>query len=200
MENSLHCSTSISQGFTKQHNLFQRVIEFDDSEAFNKLFKKFYTPLCYFSMRTVGTREIAEEVVADVFVKFWNGRHKIQINTSFESYIYRSVRNQSIDYLRSSLNEKVTKESIDTLDFDTHGIEYNNSDPVADAMNFVEKAICKLPKQCQLVFRMNKIDGMPYKQIALELKLSTKTVEAHISNALKQLRAELRPKHQLIFG
>ncbi len=185
---------------SKIEGAYKAVIEHDDVSAFRGLFKKYYTPLCYYSMKTVGNKEIAEEVVSDVFMKFWRDRHKIQIHTSFDAYIFRSVKNHSLDYLRSSLNEKIIKEPITGYYNDT--IAADNESPInqsqyLETAQIIEEAISRLPQQCQLIFRMNRLDGLKYREVAQELNLSMKTIEAQVSKALKQLRTEL--VHQQYF-
>src|SRR4051794_26655867 len=81
-------------------NLFGRVVATGDYHAFRELFTHHYRSLCNYAMRVVITREIAEEVVSDVFVKLWKNREQIEVHTSFQAYIYRAVRNQALDYLK----------------------------------------------------------------------------------------------------
>jgi RNA polymerase sigma-70 factor (ECF subfamily) len=166
----------------------------DDQQAFASLFKKCYTPLCYYAMKTVASREVAEEVVSDVFVKFWNNRHKIQVHSSFDSYLYRSVKNHSLDFLRSSLNEKFNKESLSEYHAENIAADYDT--PIEqlstqETTYHIEQAISKLPKQCQLVFRMNRIEGLKYREVADKLQISMKAVESNMTRALKQLREQL---------
>lgn len=174
-------------------SLFRNIIEKNDYQSFCALFKKYYTPLCYYSIKTVGDKQIAEEVVSDVFMKIWKNRARIQINSSYDSYLYRSVRNHSIDYLRSSLHEKFIKEPISDLHRDNlHEAEYTSSPGEFDeTLTRIEQAINQLPKRCQLVFRLNRLEGLKYREVSEKLNISMKAVEAQMTRALKILRSEL---------
>lgn len=169
------------------------ITQHNDLAAFNVLFQKCYTPLCYYAQKTVGCREVAEEVVSDVFVKLWSNRGKIQVHTSWESYLYRAVKNHSVDYLRSSLHEKIIKEPIndycESLSCDTK--TYLEKQAVEDDLEKIEILIGQLPRQCQVIFRLNRLDGLKYREIATQLNISIKAVEAQVSRALKQIRQQV---------
>src|SRR5689334_3420596 len=87
-------------------SLFVLVVEEDDYAAFEKIFKSCYKSLCGFANQIVRSRELAEEIVDDVFYNLWKNRKKIQINASFRPYLLTSVRNKSLDCLRKMKHEK----------------------------------------------------------------------------------------------
>jgi RNA polymerase sigma-70 factor, ECF subfamily len=185
--------TAIRKSNLTIESLFRNILEKDDYPSFCTLFKKYYTPLCYYSIKTVGDKQIAEEVVSDVFMKLWKNRHRIQINSSYDSYLYRSVKNHSIDYLRSSLHEKIIKEPIT----DFHRDSFHESESMTSPGEFdetlarVEQAIAQLPKRCQQVFKLNRLEGLKYREVSEKLNISMKAVEAQMTRALKILRTEL---------
>lgn len=71
-----------------------------NQQAFEKFFKMFYAPLCGFALGFLGDRDEAEELVQDTFVKLWEKRDEISIETSLKSYLYSSVRNACFNYLK----------------------------------------------------------------------------------------------------
>jgi RNA polymerase sigma-70 factor (family 1) len=186
-------ASSLERGQKLQLNvLFLRVIEHDDYKAFEDIFKNSYYSLCNFSNKLVHSRELAEEVVDDVFYNLWKNRKKIQINTSFKSYLLTAVKNRSLDYLR-----KLKKERNLAIE-NAAGIACNQS-IASETMAFeelsrkIEKAIQALPKQCKLIFLLSRDQELKYKEIAEMLNISIKTVDTQMGRALKHLRQNVLP-------
>ncbi|PWJ60007.1 RNA polymerase sigma-70 factor (ECF subfamily) [Dyadobacter jejuensis] len=181
-------------------SLFGRVVKKGDYYAFRELFTNHYRYLCNYAMRVVETREIAEEVVADVFVKLWKNREQIEVHTSFQAYIYRAVRNQALDYLKLKMHRQYEKESLDSIQWSmSHADHFSPMDELAfnETYNHIERCIQALPCQCQVIFRLSREEGLRYKDIAEKLNISVKTVETQMSRALKVLRERV-PAHRLV--
>lgn len=166
--------------------LMDRVLSEDDYMAFQLLFKRMYSPLCQFCIKFVQAREIAEELVSDVFYNVWKNRKRI-IVTSPKAYLFTSVRNKAYDHLRKikksiwvDLNEAnhLASENTDSQDI---MIQHELSQKI-------ERSIAGLPKQCRLIFELSRDHGMKYKEIATMLNISIKTVETQMGRALKNLR------------
>ncbi len=180
--------------------LFKKVVNDGDYVAYRELFNSYYYPLCTYSMRVVVAREVAEEVVSDVFVKLWKNREQIEVHTSFEAYIYRSVRNQSLDYLKLKLHRVRKRETLESIQWNIAYADHHT--PVEEVLfnefyDRVEGCISDLPRQCQLIFRMSREQGLRYREIAEELKISIKTVETQMGRALKVLRERV-PENRLV--
>jgi RNA polymerase sigma-70 factor (family 1) len=181
-------------------NLFGRVVATGDYHAFRELFTHHYRSLCNYAMRVVVTREIAEEVVSDVFVKLWKNREQIEVHTSFQAYIYRAVRNQALDYLKLRIHRQNERESLDSVQWNmTHADHFSPADELSfnEFYEHVEGCIQALPRQCQLIFRLSREEGLRYRDIAERLAISVKTVETQMSRALKVLRERV-PEHRLV--
>lgn len=181
-------------------NLFGKVVANGDYLAFRELFTHHYRSLCNYAMRVVVTREIAEEVVSDVFVKLWKNREQIEVHTSFQAYIYRAVRNQALDYLKLKIHRQNERESLDNVQWNlTHADHYTPIEEMAfnEFYERVEGCIQDLPRQCQVIFRLSREEGLRYRDIAERLKISVKTVETQMSRALKVLRERV-PEHKLV--
>ena len=156
-------------------------------ENFELLFKEQYTNLCRYSLSFVHDPEYAREIVQEVFISLWEKRHETNILTSVRSYLYRAVKNKSIDYLRSSkAKQKFEQETLLNKLPDTGNpaelTEYSELEKM------IEKALKKLPAKCYTIFSMSRFDNLTNKQIAERLKLSVKTVEAQMTIALRKLK------------
>lgn len=202
METKLYASTLPSANSQKKvlENLFGKVVANGDYYAFRELFTHHYRALCNYAMRVVVTREIAEEVVSDVFVKLWKNREQIEVHTSFQAYIYRAVRNQALDYLKLRVHRQYERESLDSVQWNmTHADHFSPAEEMSfnEFYNYVEGCINDLPRQCQLIFRLSREEGLRYRDIAERLAISIKTVETQMSRALKVLRERV-PEHRLV--
>lgn len=155
------------------------------------LFRLYYRPLCTHAVRYVYSKEIAEDLVADVFYTFWNTQAFRSVKFSYRSYLFRSVRNRAYNYLMNELKKT------DSLESATQH-ETSPSDRPEPIMHFeelyhkIDELVATLPPQCQKVFLLNRFEGKKSREIADELKLSVRTVEGHIAKALSTLRCGLK--------
>lgn len=176
--------------------LITRITE-SDSKALELLFKRYYPALCFFSNRFLNNKYLVEEAVSDVFLNIWLKRGRIKIQTSIKSYLYSAVRNQSINYLKKKdYNfedlEVVDKERIITSLSPDHFLFHE------ELKNEIEKIIQSLPDKRQLIFRMSRIDGLSYKEIAEILSISINTVQNQMGHAVKYLTEQL-PRIKKLF-
>ncbi len=141
-------------------------------------------------MEYVKDHDIAREIVQDAFANLWEKRDSIQLDRSPKSYLGTSVRNRCLNYLR---DHKKFDRSI--LEFEGLGAghDYVEHDHlVVDELKAsIEKATNDLPDKCRQVFLKNRVENMKYKEIADELDISVKTVEAQMSKALRIMRDKL---------
>ncbi|GAB3178233.1 RNA polymerase sigma-70 factor [Telluribacter humicola] len=180
--------------------LFGKVVREGDYIAFRELFTRHYRSLCTYAMRVVVVREIAEEVVSDVFVKLWKNREQIEVHTSFEAYMYRAVRNQALDYLKLRSYRCRERDSLDSVQWNmAHADHYTPIEEIAfnEFYDRVEGCISELPRQCQVIFRLSREEGLRYREIAERLQISVKTVETQMGRALKVLRERV-PENRLV--
>ena len=161
-----------------------RQIKNNNSHALKILFEKYFGPLCFFSFQIVKSNELSEESVSDVFTNIWLKRNTIEIRTNFKTYIYTAVKNQSINYLR--------QEKRYSQNTDSNNLHLIVSDQTADQSilqqnleNKIDSLINELPKRRGLIFRMNRIDGLSYKEIAEILSISINTVQNQMVKAVK---------------
>ncbi len=157
-------------------------------EKFEKLFKELFKPLCAFTYKYLKDTDLCKEIVHDVFVNLWEKRAQIDLSKSVKSYLYSSVTNRSLNYLRD--NKKFVKTE-DFSIFEQNSCESDDFLAEQDLQAKIHKTLDELPEKCRKVFILNRFEGKKYKEIAQELDISEKTVEAHISKALKALKANL---------
>lgn len=162
----------------------------DDIAAFEILFRKYYADLVNYSFSILKDFDASEEIVQDFFYNYWKNRKEINIKVSIKSYLYRSIRNNSLKYLdslavRRKYADRVMASSKDYTDFENNELEF------AQLNELIEEALKELPERSGRIFRMSRFEGMKNEEIAKELSVSVKTVEANMGKALKLLRKRL---------
>jgi len=157
---------------------------------FEELFNANYSILCAYANGFLKDVDASEEIVQEVMFKVWVNRESLEITSSVRSYLFRAVRNGSLNMLKHvNIREeyKSAKEREDTSFQDSMEDEIIVSE--LDAK--IRAAIDELPMERRKVFIMSRYDGMTYREIAEQLGISVKTVENQMSKALKYLREEL---------
>jgi len=176
--------------------LFHRIALKDDEEAFRILFVEFFSSLCVFAHRYIESWETCEDIVQDTFFKVWKNRKNIEISASGRNFLITGVRNNCIDYLRK-LDTKMSWQQKELLNSPTYTTESLYS--AIELENMLNKALARLPENIRLIFEKNRFEGKTYAEIAAEQNISVKTVEAHMSKALKKLRIDLKDYLPLLF-
>jgi RNA polymerase sigma-70 factor, ECF subfamily len=157
-----------------------------DRLAFEKVFFGFADRLYYFAMRYLRNQHDAEELVQEVFVKLWENRGSLNEELSFSGYLYTIARNTIFNQNRKRVNEKVYQDYVKNA-LQLASTKTEDDLIYADIKNLVDKVVEDLPPQRKLVYKMSRDQGLTYKEIAQELSLSERTVEAHIRLALKTI-------------
>lgn len=168
-----------------------------DEREFEQLFKSHFQFLCNFAKQYVEDIDIAQDLTQKVFIRLWEKREELDANMSIKSYLFTAVKNRCLNYLR---DQKKYRSKI--LDVDCGEVEIAiEEDHFAEKelSEKIEAALSSLPEKCRQVFEMSRFQQLKYKEIAEELDISQKTVEAHMSKAMKTLRKLLKPFIWLFF-
>lgn len=172
--------------------IFVRLSEAPDRSLYNYFFDKYYPKLIWFALIFVKNHNAAEEVVSDVLLSIFKKRKKLASSNNIEGYIFISVKNQSLKYLRKNKRQ---------VYFDNFESEADllMTTSVTPEYEFIENefyrvikcTIDSLPPKRKIVFRMIKEEGLRYQDVAQLLGLSIKTVETHMGLALKTLHENI---------
>ena len=181
------------QDFSKQAEDELGVLFADDNRAaFKQLYISYYSRLYAYTLKFVKSSELAEDIVQEVFLKLWEGRHKLTEVNSFRSYLFTICKNTTLSYLSRAAVERDIKNKIiaaaPTHHSDTeHTILYNEFEEV------LYQAIEQLPPQRRQIFTLCKLEGKTYEEVANHLGISPGTVNDHIVKATKSIREFLLP-------
>ncbi len=164
-------------------------------KGFELLFRKYYTNLCNHAIRFVYSKEMAEDIVAEVFTNFWQNKVYENITTSYRSYLYTSVRYRAYNTIKNEINRTTNLEN-NEFDF-----QYSDSSVVLqpdEILHFheltkkLETSIQNLPQQSRKAFQLNRLEGKKYTEVAIEMQITVSAVERLISRALAKIRQELK--------
>ena len=163
---------------------------------FQKIFEEYYQGLVVFAKKYVVDLDTAREIVQDFFVKFYEKQHFLNINTSVKSYLYLSVKNSCLNYLKSNNIRQRHYENMLILENDDS--DWSDKMEETELEEKIYKAVKNLPTKCSQIFKMNRFEGFSNKEIADELNISKRTVETQISKALKILREKFKDYIQIL--
>lgn len=166
-----------------------------DAKAFEYIFKSYFQSLFNYAQDLLHSRYIAEEIISDVFTRFWETRTQLNIESSVKSYLFRAVHNQCISHVRQHKVEDKYK-SYFTYYFN-EGFSYGSAYPLeklltSEMESKIEEILENLPEQCRNMFLLSRQKGLTHEEIALKYNVSVNTVHTQISRALKKFREELK--------
>jgi RNA polymerase sigma-70 factor (family 1) len=172
--------------------LQMRIAQFEDQKAYEELYISFYRYLYNFAWSFVRSKQLAEEIVSDVFIKIWLKRKTLESITNLKVYLYVAAKNVSLNYLENSK----TRSFSDIQDFSSELIS-TYSDPeqlliTSDMLVLINNAIAQLPSRCRLIFQLVKEDKMKCREVAEVLQISIKTVEKQVSIAVRKIGNAVR--------
>lgn len=180
----------------KNVEILLAAISRNEEAALTKLIERFSTELYIFAFGIVKRKEVAEEIVSDVFFRLWSERKNIRRIQNIRAYLIIAVRNNSLAYLRSKINKPyLTLDEIDT--FELEPLKCPETILIdKETMALINSTIAQLPAKNKMVFTLAKINGLKYKEIATLMNISTRTVENHIASALERIDKILSIENQ----
>ncbi|RAJ97811.1 RNA polymerase sigma-70 factor (ECF subfamily) [Larkinella arboricola] len=169
----------------------RRTFEENPQKGCELLFRRYHQALCSHAVRYVYSKETAEDLVSDVFCKFWKTRAYAAVTSSYRFYLFRSVRNEAYNYLRLEFQKL---DGIETAEVREDALSQRPDQVLQfeEVAHKLESLVESLPPQCRKVFLLSRFEGRKYQDIATELGLSIKTVEVHMVKALGIVRRGLK--------
>lgn len=161
----------------------------DPEKAFKFIYDEWYEKLCLSAYKMVQSIDASKDIVQEVIMELWKKKDTIDINTSLLAYLQRSVQNRSINYIKAKANNLGNLDALDKIE---DGAYSNQVLMEAEELKErITEAIESLPDKCKIVFALSRYQEKSYQEISETLGISIKTVENHISKALKILRKNL---------
>jgi RNA polymerase sigma-70 factor (ECF subfamily) len=162
-----------------------------DKSIFEEVYREYYIPLCYYSLKYVEKIEDSEEIVQNLFLKLWEKHEELEINSSLKAYLYRAIQNYALNLLgkKKTIEKYVLHQEWQSYDNSENGLQKLETEELSIIL---KHALLRLPEKRRRIFELSRFDGMKYGIIALQLSISVKTVETQMTKALKYLRVILK--------
>lgn len=161
----------------------------DNEQAFRMLYERYWKRMLIKAYNLLRSHDLAEEVVQDAFINMWKRRHTLLLRNSFHTYISAVVKYEVMSKLALRFTQPLYLDDMVIAPAQDHSTQqWLDFD---ELYGEIQQTINTLPEKCQLVFRLSREEGLTARQISESLQISPKTVEAHISKALRTLRISL---------
>ncbi|RAV27936.1 RNA polymerase sigma-70 factor [Sinomicrobium soli] len=162
-------------------------------QAYRTIFMEYYKIVLAYLIKLSGDMVLSEDLAQGVFLKLWTRRNAINIHTSLKKYLYSTAYNSFMDYHRAAEREKTMHaDYLYTSGLIQEEQETGHRQKLDRDICRLKKLIGELPPRCRKIFLLNKLEGKKYREIAEQLDISVKTVEAQMYIAMKKLREELK--------
>lgn len=168
-----------------------RRLKNDDKSAVDELFGYYYPRLYHFSKSILKIETDIDDILQEVFVKIWLNRNKISNIETFNAYIFTITKNEVLNLIRSNLRDHTFK---DELFLRAVAEEYQTQNQVEfdEVKSGIDRIVASLPEKRQQVFVLSRTEGLSNKEIARQLNISEKTVEDHITHAIKHIKSAMK--------
>ncbi len=166
--------------------------DINNLQIFETLFRSNYKILCNSALQIVKNEAVAEDIVQEVFIKLWENRSKIKIESNPSAYLKKMVVNAGINHLDKHKNIQINSIHLNgnvnlKPSFIESKLDYTQLHKV------INEALDKLPPKCKAIFMLCRFEDMKYKEVAELLDISIKTVESQMGIAIKRLNQDLKP-------
>ncbi len=186
---------AINISLESEKSTFQKMLN-GDQKALKDLLHLYHNYLIVVGLRYLSDRQRVEDVIHDVFADLWNKQKEVQIQSGVKSFLRGAVVNKCLAIIRKDSRVTLVEE---------HDYGLSDTKPSADQIldrnnleEVIDNIIQSLPKKCRQVFKLSRIEGLSQNEISEQLGISKKTIENHMTKALKTLRNELKRKEFLI--
>jgi RNA polymerase sigma-70 factor (ECF subfamily) len=174
-------------------HLQQQIGFCDDMKCYKRLYEMMFERLFNFSLSFVKSKEAAEEIVSDVFIKLWSIRSRLHDIDNLVVYLYTITKNFSLNYITH--HHKHPKVSLDEISFDiASSVSPEDLYITSEMAARISEIIQQLPSKCKMIFQLVREDGLKYKEVAAILNVSDLTVRNQLAIATKKIAQALQPK------
>lgn len=177
----------------------------NDKKSLEALFRLLYTPLRNYANVIINSKEDAEDIVQEVFLKLWNSRNDLDEYKSIKTYLYVCTKNSCLNWLKhTKVRSDYARVMAAVYESSSPELSPHESLIANDIESDLSIALNELPTQCRKIFELSRFEGLKYHEIASKLNISIKTVETQMSRALVKVRLQLKKHsttlHTLVIG
>jgi RNA polymerase sigma-70 factor (ECF subfamily) len=159
-----------------------------DAEAFTAIYKAYWYDMFLVANRKLQNKEVAEEIVQDIFLRLWRERGTLRIQ-NLNYYLFAAVRYEVIDHIRG---KGPVIEYLDHYQFDIHDLNTENQLALDELLRVIDEGLHVLPEKTREIFRLHKLEYWPVARLARHFGLSEKAVEYHLTKSVRLVRSHLK--------
>lgn len=163
----------------------------DDKLAFYNIYERYCKKVYGFVLRYIKQETDAEDIVQEVFIKVWENRKKIDVNSSFESFLFAVSYNTTMSLFRKRISEKKYVEYIKLIQLDDNQVDVSEQINFDELIESIRKVIEELTPRQREIFLLSRKEGLSHEEIAEKLDISVNTVKKHMVNTLSFLKSHL---------
>jgi len=179
----------------QEYSEWVKGIRMNDKASLEKLFRKLYPRMRNYANTIINSREDAEDIVQEVFLKLWNNRSELDETKSIQTYLFVCTRNSCLNWLKHQKTKNDYARIMALVYLRNPDVLTPHEALIAeDVEGDFYNVLDDLPAQCRRIFELNRFDGLKYHEIATRLDISIKTVETQMSRALVKIRFKMK-KH-----
>jgi len=161
-----------------------------DESAFQEIYRRYWYKLYSVAARKAELEEDAEEIVQDIFVDLWERRGQVQI-LELNKFLFTAVKYKILNHIRTKMiRQQYSQETVRTTAEEHSSTEEELA--LTDLREALASGIAQLPAKSGEIFRLNRLEGLPVKEIALRLQIPERTIEYHITQSLRVMRVHLK--------
>lgn len=161
-----------------------------DKNAFDSLFRKYYSAVCYYVFKMTNDNQTAEDIASASFEKLWNARAQINNPKNLQAYLYAIAKSQTLNWIK---REKLSESKQEQVDYLAEKFQTDSQESIihAETMRLVMEAVEGLPGQCKKIMKMYYEDGKNTREIAEELGLRIGTIKTQKARGIELLKKRL---------
>lgn len=175
----------------KSNTELLKLLKSGDMSAFDSIYGKYSRRLYSFVFRYVKQRTDTEEIVQEVFIKIWKSRDKINIYSSFESFLFTIAHNATVNLLKKRATEQKYIEHVKSLQHIDETYELINEIHYNELKQKFQSLLNELSPRQKEIFQLSREEGLSHKEIAKKLGISVHTVKNHLVTTLAFLKSRL---------
>ena len=162
--------------------------------AFELIFHRTKGRLKGFLLKVLPVDEDIESIMQEIYLKLWDNRKSVKVERKFETYLYAITRNMVVDLMRKRFQkQKYLEELLSNLkEGDENSLDTSVVVGYSELEKRIYEAIERLPEKRKIIFKLSKIDGLSYKEIASKLDISENTVDSQLRKALTFMRSDMK--------
>jgi len=173
-------------------SMIRKTFEGDPHAGMDMIFRQYYGLLCSHAVRYVSSRAVAEDIVSDILFEFQSKEIYKLVTTSYRAYLFKSVRNRAYDYVKREMSHGSTVIENAMSVAGQHSEQPDSITQFDELHHLIERTINSMPLKRKQVYVMHRFESKKSREIAEEMNLSQRTIEAHIYMAIKQIQAALK--------